>query len=150
WVAADMTKKKAKSGSAPDDVAGAGTAVDVVDGPGPADSAEEAASDIGNGADSAAPDVADAVVDGVAGTEPAEPEEPEDSGEAEPAAPAEPAPVAAARRRRRGRWIEEWDPQDASFWKSTGRRVASRNLIFSIFAEHLGFTLWSIWSVVVV
>ncbi|MEQ7123878.1 MFS transporter [Actinopolymorpha sp. B11F2] len=32
----------------------------------------------------------------------------------------------------------------------TGRRVATRNLIFSIFAEHLGFSVWLLWSVVVV
>jgi NNP family nitrate/nitrite transporter-like MFS transporter len=48
------------------------------------------------------------------------------------------------------RWIEEWKPETGSFWAGTGRRVATRNLVFSIFAEHLAFSLWSIWSVVVV
>jgi NNP family nitrate/nitrite transporter-like MFS transporter len=48
------------------------------------------------------------------------------------------------------RVISHWDPEDASFWASTGRRVARRNLIFSIFAEHLGFSVWTLWSVVVV
>ncbi|APU13939.1 MULTISPECIES: MFS transporter [Actinoalloteichus] len=48
------------------------------------------------------------------------------------------------------RWIEHWEPEDPEFWARTGARVARRNLIFSIFAEHLGFALWSIWSVVVV
>ncbi|EWM12884.1 MFS transporter [Kutzneria sp. 744] len=46
-------------------------------------------------------------------------------------------------------WIQQWDPEDAGFWAATGRRIANRNLIFSIFSEHLGFSLWSIWSVVV-
>jgi NNP family nitrate/nitrite transporter-like MFS transporter len=46
-------------------------------------------------------------------------------------------------------WIQQWDPEDEGFWAATGRRVANRNLIFSIFSEHLGFSLWSIWSVVV-
>jgi NNP family nitrate/nitrite transporter-like MFS transporter len=48
------------------------------------------------------------------------------------------------------RTISHWDPEDAAFWESTGRRVARRNLIFSIFAEHLGFSVWTLWSVVVV
>jgi NNP family nitrate/nitrite transporter-like MFS transporter len=31
----------------------------------------------------------------------------------------------------------------------TGRRVANRNLWFSIFAEHIGFSMWTVWSVLV-
>ncbi|MEV4105847.1 MFS transporter [Nonomuraea sp. NPDC049649] len=46
------------------------------------------------------------------------------------------------------RWIAEWHPDDAAFWRTTGRKVARRNLIFSILAEHLGFTVWTVWSVV--
>ena len=46
-------------------------------------------------------------------------------------------------------WIQQWDPEDAGFWAATGRRIANRNLVFSIFSEHLGFSLWGIWSVVV-
>ncbi|MET9067477.1 MFS transporter [Streptosporangium sandarakinum] len=48
------------------------------------------------------------------------------------------------------RWIAEWRPDDPGFWAGTGRRIARRNLAFSIFAEHLGFTLWTVWSVVAV
>lgn len=48
-----------------------------------------------------------------------------------------------------GRWIEHWDPEDPVFWASTGRRIAARNLVFSIFAEHIGFSIWSLWSVMV-
>jgi NNP family nitrate/nitrite transporter-like MFS transporter len=48
------------------------------------------------------------------------------------------------------RWIHHWDPEDTAFWESTGRRIARRNLIFSIFVEHLGFTVWLLWSAVVV
>jgi MFS transporter, NNP family, nitrate/nitrite transporter len=51
--------------------------------------------------------------------------------------------------RRRGRWIDDWRPEDPAFWAGTGARVARRNLIFSIFAEHLGFSIWTIWSVMV-
>jgi MFS transporter, NNP family, nitrate/nitrite transporter len=49
--------------------------------------------------------------------------------------------------RRTGRWIEEWHPEDEQFWETTGRAVARRNLARSIFAEHLGFSVWLIWSV---
>jgi NNP family nitrate/nitrite transporter-like MFS transporter len=48
-----------------------------------------------------------------------------------------------------GRWIEDWRPEDEAFWATTGARVARRNLIFSIFAEHIGFSIWTIWSVFV-
>jgi MFS transporter, NNP family, nitrate/nitrite transporter len=53
------------------------------------------------------------------------------------------------RHRRAGRWIAEWDPEDAGFWRRTGARVARRNLIFSVFSEHVGFSVWSLWSVFV-
>lgn len=48
---------------------------------------------------------------------------------------------------RSGRWIEDWRPEDPEFWESTGAPIAKRNLIWSIFAEHLGFSVWLIWSV---
>ena len=51
---------------------------------------------------------------------------------------------------RRGRWIDVWDPEDAAFWAGKGRRVARRNLWPSIFAEFLGFSVWQLWSIVVV
>jgi NNP family nitrate/nitrite transporter-like MFS transporter len=56
----------------------------------------------------------------------------------------------AAPRARRGRWIERWDPENPSFWAAGGRRIARRNLILSILAEHLGFTIWVLWTVVVI
>jgi MFS transporter, NNP family, nitrate/nitrite transporter len=58
---------------------------------------------------------------------------------------------AAARRHHQGRhWIDDWRPEDPAFWESTGKAVARRNLIFSIFAEHVGFSVWMLWSIVVV
>ncbi|MFB9677205.1 MFS transporter [Streptosporangium vulgare] len=47
-------------------------------------------------------------------------------------------------------WISDWRPDDPDFWQGQGKKVARRNLIFSIFAEHLGFTLWTVWSIVTV
>ncbi|HET9141490.1 MFS transporter [Actinophytocola sp.] len=52
--------------------------------------------------------------------------------------------------RRGGRWIDDWQPDDEEFWASTGRRIARKNLFFSIFAEHFGFAIWVLWSVVVI
>ena len=50
--------------------------------------------------------------------------------------------------RRRGTWIAVWDPEDIEFWNAEGKLVARRNLIWSIVAEHLGFSIWLIWSIV--
>jgi NNP family nitrate/nitrite transporter-like MFS transporter len=48
-----------------------------------------------------------------------------------------------------GRWIADWRPDDRPFWDRTGARVARRNLVLSIFSEHIGFSVWSLWSVLV-
>jgi NNP family nitrate/nitrite transporter-like MFS transporter len=56
----------------------------------------------------------------------------------------------APQAKRRGRWIDNWEPEDPSFWETTGKKVARKNLIFSILAENLGFTVWSLMSIVVV
>jgi len=45
-------------------------------------------------------------------------------------------------------WISDWNPEDETFWKSKGKFIARRNLIWSIFAEHLGFSIWLLWSIV--
>jgi len=58
-------------------------------------------------------------------------------------------PSAAATPAQRGRWITDWRPEDPAFWEQTGKRVARRNLAWSIFAEHIGFSVWSLWSVLV-
>jgi NNP family nitrate/nitrite transporter-like MFS transporter len=50
----------------------------------------------------------------------------------------------------RSRWIEHWEPEDDAFWAKTGQRVARRNLVWSIFAEFLGFSVWLTWSVVAI
>jgi NNP family nitrate/nitrite transporter-like MFS transporter len=47
-------------------------------------------------------------------------------------------------------WTDGWDPEDEGFWQRAGRRVARRNLVFSIFAEHMGFSVWLMWSATVV
>lgn len=48
-----------------------------------------------------------------------------------------------------GRDIGDWRPEDPRFWADTGAGVARRNLIWSILTEHIGISVWSIWSVLV-
>ncbi|MEU4653899.1 nitrate/nitrite transporter [Streptomyces sp. NPDC023723] len=48
-----------------------------------------------------------------------------------------------------GRWIEHWEPEDETFWERTGARIANRNLLFSVLSEHIGFSVWTLWSVLV-
>ena len=50
---------------------------------------------------------------------------------------------------RKGRWIDGWDPENTVQWASEGRKVARKNLGFSIYAEFLGFVVWQLWSIVV-
>ena len=45
-------------------------------------------------------------------------------------------------------WISDWRPEDEAFWNAGGKAVARRNLIWSIVAEHIGFSVWLIWSIV--
>jgi NNP family nitrate/nitrite transporter-like MFS transporter len=45
--------------------------------------------------------------------------------------------------------IEDWRPEDKSFWETTGRKIARRNLWISIPALLLAFVVWMVWSVVV-
>ncbi|MGZ4525883.1 MAG: MFS transporter [Mycobacterium sp.] len=60
------------------------------------------------------------------------------------------APAPPRRPHRGGHWIDDWRPEDPVFWETTGKPIARRNLIFSIFAEHVGFSVWMLWSIVVV
>ncbi|WP_069773371.1 NarK/NasA family nitrate transporter [Streptomyces sp. LUP30] len=59
-------------------------------------------------------------------------------------APAPPSPA-----RKGSRWIEEWDPENEAFWNEKGEKVARRNLFFSVLSEHIGFSIWTMWSVLV-
>ena len=50
--------------------------------------------------------------------------------------------------KRSSTWISDWNPEDERFWKTKGKSIARRNLIWSIVAEHLGFSIWLLWSIV--
>jgi len=49
----------------------------------------------------------------------------------------------------RSRRISHWDPEDIVAWEAGNKNIARRNLISSIATEHIGFSIWSIWSVMV-
>ncbi|MFH0518748.1 nitrate/nitrite transporter [Streptomyces sp. M41] len=59
------------------------------------------------------------------------------------------APSTAPASSKGGRWIDHWDPEDETFWNETGEKVAKRNLFFSVLSEHIGFSIWTLWSVMV-
>ncbi|MDN0197157.1 nitrate/nitrite transporter [Streptomyces sp. S.PNR 29] len=59
------------------------------------------------------------------------------------------APSTSPASSRGGRWIKHWDPEDETFWQETGEKVARRNLFFSVLSEHIGFSIWTLWSVLV-
>ena len=45
--------------------------------------------------------------------------------------------------------IADWRPEDASFWANGGSRIANRNLMLSVPALTLSFSVWMVWSMVV-
>ncbi|MFC2952432.1 nitrate/nitrite transporter [Marinicaulis aureus] len=45
--------------------------------------------------------------------------------------------------------LEDWCPDDETFWNEKGKRIANRNLWISIPALLLAFAVWMVWSVVV-
>jgi NNP family nitrate/nitrite transporter-like MFS transporter len=55
----------------------------------------------------------------------------------------------SAARSAKGRWIEDWDAEDEKAWERGNKRIARRNLILSVVSEHIGFSVWSMWSVLV-
>jgi NNP family nitrate/nitrite transporter-like MFS transporter len=48
-----------------------------------------------------------------------------------------------------GKVLQDWRPEDKTFWEQTGRAIARRNLWISIPALLLSFAVWQVWSVVV-
>ncbi|MFF0022859.1 MFS transporter [Streptomyces sp. NPDC005496] len=49
----------------------------------------------------------------------------------------------------KGQWLVGWDPEDQDAWERYGRRIARRNLVLSVLCEHIGFSVWTLWSVLV-
>jgi NNP family nitrate/nitrite transporter-like MFS transporter len=49
----------------------------------------------------------------------------------------------------RSHTITGWNPEDRAAWQAGGQTIARRNLLWSVAAEHVGFSVWSLWSVMV-
>ncbi|UFS67857.1 MFS transporter [Paracoccus denitrificans] len=47
------------------------------------------------------------------------------------------------------RVLDDWRPENPTFWAEQGRKIARRNLWISIPALTLAFAVWMVWSVVV-
>ena len=46
--------------------------------------------------------------------------------------------------------IADWRPEDNTFWESTGKKVAYRNLWISVPALLCGFAVWGMWGIITV
>ncbi len=46
--------------------------------------------------------------------------------------------------------IVEWRPEDNTFWESTGKKIAYRNLWISVPALLCGFAVWGMWGIITV
>jgi MFS transporter, NNP family, nitrate/nitrite transporter len=49
----------------------------------------------------------------------------------------------------RTRHFVDWDPEDAAAWEVGNSAIARRNLIWSIGTAHVAFSIWYLWSVMV-
>ncbi|MCV7258504.1 nitrate/nitrite transporter [Mycobacterium shimoidei] len=45
--------------------------------------------------------------------------------------------------------IFDWNPEDAVAWEAGNKIVAGRNLICTVMSDHVAFSIWSLWSVMV-
>jgi MFS transporter, NNP family, nitrate/nitrite transporter len=50
----------------------------------------------------------------------------------------------------RGADIHDWRPEDETFWESTGKKIAYRNLWLSVPALLCGFAVWGMWGIITV
>ncbi len=46
--------------------------------------------------------------------------------------------------------IKEWDVENQTFWESTGKQIANRNLWISIPSLLMGFAIWLMWGIITV
>jgi MFS transporter, NNP family, nitrate/nitrite transporter len=51
---------------------------------------------------------------------------------------------------RSGADITDWRPEDETFWETTGKKIAYRNLWISIPALLCGFAVWGMWGIITV
>jgi MFS transporter, NNP family, nitrate/nitrite transporter len=49
----------------------------------------------------------------------------------------------------RAHHISNWDPENIVAWEAGNKKIARRNLIWCVGGMHVGYSVWSIWSVMV-
>ncbi|KZS63128.1 nitrate/nitrite transporter [Mycobacterium ostraviense] len=55
----------------------------------------------------------------------------------------------SARRRSSSRHISHWDAEDVAAWEAGNKVIARRNLFWSVVTVHLGYSVWTLWPVLV-
>jgi MFS transporter, NNP family, nitrate/nitrite transporter len=45
--------------------------------------------------------------------------------------------------------IVDWNPEDTVAWENGNKAIARRNLICTVMGDHVAFSIWSLWSVMV-
>jgi MFS transporter, NNP family, nitrate/nitrite transporter len=43
--------------------------------------------------------------------------------------------------------ITDWNPEDAAAWEAGNGRIARRNLLCTVAADHVAFSIWTLWPV---
>ncbi len=56
---------------------------------------------------------------------------------------------AVTRRWGGSRHISHWDAEDLVAWEAGNKRIARRNLLWSVVTVHLGYSVWTLWPVLV-
>lgn len=49
----------------------------------------------------------------------------------------------------RSRRLADWNPEDTAAWEDGDDKIARRNLICTMAGDHVAFSIWSLWSVMV-
>ncbi|CAN5565544.1 hypothetical protein BH10PSE16_BH10PSE16_38480 [soil metagenome] len=49
-----------------------------------------------------------------------------------------------------GATLTDWRPEDETFWETTGKRIAYRNLWISVPSLLCGFAIWGMWGIITV
>ncbi|ORB87599.1 MFS transporter [Mycobacterium kansasii] len=49
----------------------------------------------------------------------------------------------------RNQRIADWNPEDTAAWATGNSKIARRNLLCTVAGDHVAFSIWSLWSVMV-
>ncbi|SPM33312.1 Nitrate/nitrite transporter NarK [Mycobacterium rhizamassiliense] len=49
----------------------------------------------------------------------------------------------------RGHRLTDWNPEDTAAWEGGNNKIARRNLLCTMAGDHVAFSIWTLWSVMV-